>query len=60
MPIWSKKVLERALKSVERDGDAIWVAGVMLRFFLEWEAGADEEVSDRGVEIVHQEVKARL
>lgn len=32
---WSDAYLEDALKEVDRDDDAMWAAGVMLRFFLE-------------------------
>lgn len=32
---WDEGVLEAALRGVEGVDDAVWVAGVMLRFFLE-------------------------
>ncbi|KAK0129173.1 hypothetical protein ONS95_001108 [Cadophora gregata] len=34
-PEWSDQYLADALKAVDSDDDAIWAAGVMLRFFLE-------------------------
>ncbi|PVH82737.1 class I glutamine amidotransferase-like protein [Cadophora sp. DSE1049] len=34
-PEWSDQYLAEALKAVDADDDAIWAAGVMLRFFLE-------------------------
>lgn len=32
---WTDQYLADALKAVDNDDDAIWAAGVILRFFLE-------------------------
>ncbi|KUJ16897.1 class I glutamine amidotransferase-like protein [Mollisia scopiformis] len=58
---WEEKYLVEQLKGVEKDDDAIWAAGMMLRFFLESERMADEEVG-RGSEGIEEdsEVMARL
>lgn len=32
---WSDAYLEEALRAVDRDDDAVWAAGVMLKFFVE-------------------------
>jgi GMP synthase-like glutamine amidotransferase len=52
--VWSEEVMRLALKAVDQDDDAIWAAGVLLRFFLESteEASLDETVED--------EIMARL
>jgi hypothetical protein len=59
-PIWDEGFLGKALEAVERDDDAIWAAGVMLRFFLEDGAedvsGIEEEANIGG----NSEVMARL
>jgi hypothetical protein len=60
-PIWDEGFLGKALDAVERDDDAIWAAGVMLRFFLEDGAEdvsgiIEEEVNIGG----DSEVMARL
>ncbi len=34
-PNWSDEYLENALVMVEKEDDAMWAAGVMVRFFLE-------------------------
>jgi GMP synthase-like glutamine amidotransferase len=34
-PIWEERFLEKALKQVDKDDDAVWAATVMLKFFLE-------------------------
>jgi hypothetical protein len=59
-PIWEESFLENALEMVDRDDDAIWAAGVMLKFFLgnkfeEWNAGEVERPAR-----VEEEVMARL
>ena len=65
--IWSEQVLKKALKAVEGEDDALWAAGVMVRFFAE--DISSEDVDARGVEglnggeieVVHEEeVMARL
>lgn len=61
-PIWSEDFMVRTLEAVDRDDDAIWAAGVMLRFFLEMERGAKEGV-EAGRDVVvdaGEEVMARL
>jgi len=59
-PIWDEGFLGKALEAVEKDDDAIWAAGVMLRFFLEDGAedvsGIEEKASIGG----DSEVMARL
>jgi len=34
-PLWEEDFMEKALEQVNKDDDAIWAAGVMLKFFLE-------------------------
>jgi hypothetical protein len=60
--IWSEDFMASTLEAVDRDDDAIWAAGVMLKFFLEREKGAEEGVK-AGREAfvdVAEEVMARL
>lgn len=60
-PIWSEERLGEALKGCEGVDDAVWAAGVMLRFFLESEVGKNVEALDGYVEVAHEEeVMARL
>jgi len=55
---WSEEFMASALEAVDRDDDAIWAAGVMLRFFLE---SAVEEGLDMGRHVgVDEDVMARL
>ena len=60
-PIWSDSVLREALRSVDADDDAVWAAGVMLRFFLE-EAVVDNEAVGSGEALLmyEEDVMARL
>jgi hypothetical protein len=59
-PIWDEGFLEKAMEAIERDDDAVWAAGVMLKFFLEEgikdESGTNGEVNAGG----DGEVMARL
>jgi GMP synthase-like glutamine amidotransferase len=55
--IWSEEFMQRTLGMVDRDDDAIWAAGIMLRFFLE---SGVEDGMDMGREVVEEEVMARL
>jgi hypothetical protein len=41
-PIWEEEFMERALEQVDREDDAVWAAGVMLKFFLESVEGVSE------------------
>jgi len=60
-PIWSEEVLENALRGCEGADDAVWAAGVMLRFFLEDVEIKGDVVGEGLVEVVHEEeVMARL
>jgi hypothetical protein len=59
-PIWDEGFLGKALEAVERDDDAVWAAGVMLKFFLEEGIEDDfgmEEEANLGED---SEVMARL
>jgi hypothetical protein len=50
--IWNEEVMEEAIRCVERDDDAAWAAGVILRFFLETrvtEGDRDEKGGDESV-----------
>lgn len=42
--IWDDGYMERALKAVDADDDAVWAAQVMLRFFLEEEVEESVDV----------------
>jgi hypothetical protein len=59
-PIWDEGYLERALEAVERDDDAVWAAGVMLRFFLEDGAEDVSEIEEEANIGGDSEVMARL
>ena len=54
-------MLREALRSVDADDDAVWAAGVMLRFFLE-EAVVDNEAVGSGEALLmyEEDVMARL
>lgn len=47
--VWTEEFMARALEQVEGDDDAIWAAGVILKFFLEQAMVAEggEEVMAR-------------
>ncbi len=61
-PVWDVGFLERALKAVDRDDDADWAAGVMLKFFLEDVDGAITGHADvvQGGRLEQEEIMARL
>ncbi|EPE31450.1 Class I glutamine amidotransferase-like protein [Glarea lozoyensis ATCC 20868] len=51
--IWEEEFIKRALEQVDQDDDAVWAAGVMLRFFLE-----DGEGLERTKEMVLERTEA--
>ncbi|CZR62220.1 uncharacterized protein PAC_12117 [Phialocephala subalpina] len=58
---WEEGYLEEKLVGVEKDDDAVWAAGVMLRFFLESEVREEDEAGWEKVEQAEEEdVMARL
>ena len=58
---WEEEYLEEKLVGVEKDDDAVWAAGVMLRFFLETEVREEDEAGWEKVEQAEEEdVMARL
>jgi hypothetical protein len=60
-PIWNEEVLGKALLSVKGEDDAIWAAGVMLRFFLESQLDDNHDLGSGNVVLLHEEdVMARL
>jgi hypothetical protein len=59
-PIWDETFLAKALEAVERDDDAVWAAGVMLRFFLEEEIEDAFETEGEAMIGGDSEVMARL
>jgi len=59
--VWTNAFMGMAIRAVDRDDDAVWAAGVMLRFFLE--DAAEAEVGDHRVEemrMVDEEVVTKL
>lgn len=52
---WKEKFLVETLEEVERDDDAHWAAGMMLRFFLENENDVDEGLEMGGEEAMLEE-----
>ena len=59
-PIWSEGYMEEALRAVDRDDDAMWAAGVILRFFLMDEAVESEILASELGGVGDEEVMARL
>ncbi|KAF8857917.1 class I glutamine amidotransferase-like protein [Acephala macrosclerotiorum] len=58
---WEEGYLEEQLVGVEKDDDAVWAAGIMLRFFLESEVQGEEEVRWEKVgEVEEENVMAML
>lgn len=58
---WTEEFLVEQLKGVDRDDDAVWAAGVMLRFFLENEVqdSVEFEIEEK-VQDEESEMMARL
>lgn len=56
-PVWEEGFMRRAMEAVDREDDAIWAAGVMLKFFLEAE---DEVGMKEGERAGEEDVLARL
>lgn len=58
---WEEGFLAEKLEGVERDDDAAFAAGFMLKFFLESETDMDESLRMGGEEMMEEsEVMARL
>lgn len=52
---WEEGYLEKTLVGVEKDDDAVWAAGLMLRFFLESKVRDGDEASWEKVDKIEEE-----